>query len=243
MKTRILAVGLIIVAAVAGAPAPGMCLAAAPADHNAFITASTLPDDAEAARIAEINRLISENGYHWTAGKTSVSGLSDAEKKMLLGFVPPPDGWFDGTPPYRASARPTQVTVFDWRERGAITPVKDQGTCGACWAFAAIGQMEAHILIYDGRIEDLSEQHVIDCNALMFNCDGGWHWTALELLRDAGAVRELCYPYEGDDGHACRQAQCRIVARLERFAPLQGEQCSTDEIKQALLDGPVSSAI
>ena len=235
----------IIIIATAGAAmhAPDRSAAGEPADRDATITCIAADAGAEDERIAGINRLISERGYRWTAGRTSVSGLSDAEKRQLLGFVPPPDGWLDTAPPYAAPPRRTDFPVFDWREYGGVTPVKDQGTCGACWAFAATGQLEAHIMIYDGRIEDLSEQHAIDCNTMAFGCGGGWHWTALELLQYAGAVRELCYPYIADDEQPCKQSQCRIVAHVAGFAPVEGDHAGVEAIKLALLDGPVSSAI
>lgn len=222
---------------------PRSCPAQGPVDRDESTACGASAADTEDVRLAEINRLIAERGYRWTAGRTSVSGLSEEAKQKLLGFVPPPDGWRDETPPYTAPARQTDFPVFDWREYGGITPVKAQGTCGACWVFAPIGQLEAHILIYDGRTEDLSEQHVIDCNSMLFNCGGGWHWITLELLQTAGSVRESCYPYLEDDGYPCMQSQCRIVARIARYAPVQGNQSSVEAIKQALLDGPVSSAI
>ncbi len=222
---------------------PRSCAAQAAAGREVSIARNAAASDTEDKRLAEINRMIAERGYRWTAGKTSVSELNEEARQKLLGFVPPPDGWLDETPPYTAPVRQTDFPVFDWREYGCVTPVKDQGTCGACWVFAAIGQMEAHILTYDGREEDLSEQHVIDCNALSSGCSGGWHWTALELLETEGSVRESCYPYLDEDGHMCRQSMCRIVARIAGCAPVQGNQSSVGAIKQALLDGPVSSAI
>ncbi len=205
----------------------------------AVVVADAATDDEE-VRIAGINRMIVERGYRWTAGKTSVSGLTDAEKKKLLGFVPPTEGWLKDIPASPSPGQTVDDPVLDWRELGGVSPVKDQGACGACWAFAAVGQLESHIMIYDGRIEDLSEQHVLDCNPMAFDCSGGWHWTALELLRDDGAVRESCYPYLAEDGHMCKPHLCRTVARIENFASVHG---TVNGIKQALLDGPVSSAL
>jgi C1A family cysteine protease len=219
------------------------CAARIAADREESIACNAAASDTEDKRLAEINRMIVEKGYRWTAGKTSASELGEEAREKLLGFIPPPDGWRDEKPPYPAPTRQIDFPVFDWREYGCVTPVKDQGGCGACWVFAATGQMEAHILIYDGRGEDLSEQHVIDCNALSFGCDGGWHWTALDLLRTEGSVRESCYPYLEEDGHICRQSLCGIVARISDFAKVDDNQSSVDAIKQALLDGPVSTAI
>jgi len=95
----------------------------------------------------------------------------------------------------------------DWRERGVISEVKNQGNCGSCWTFSTVGCLEAHLAIkYDSwRAPRLSEQQLVDC-AQAFNnhgCQGGLPSQAFEYARYAGGLdTEFHYPYRGSD-QAC----------------------------------------
>lgn len=85
---------------------------------------------------------------------------------------------------------------FDLRDEGIITPAKDQGECGSCWAFAPIGVFEALIKRETGLEVDLSEQHIISC-APGRGCNGGAIYDAFQYMQDHGAVFESRCPYQG----------------------------------------------
>ena len=97
---------------------------------------------------------------------------------------------------------PVEVAAFtfDWRnfeEGDYLTPVKDQGDVGTCWAFAAVGALEAKFDITFNKPSldlDLSEQHLI-CDGSSGDIDGGWEFEALNFFRDTGIVSESELPY------------------------------------------------
>jgi C1A family cysteine protease len=84
---------------------------------------------------------------------------------------------------------------FDWRTTGKITSVKDQDTCGACYAFATLANFEARILIDGGSTFDFSENHAKECNYYDRNCRGGNYWHLANLFSKTGTVLESCDSY------------------------------------------------
>jgi inhibitor of cysteine peptidase len=102
-------------------------------------------------------------------------------------------------------------TSWDWRTKGIVTPIRDQGGCGSCWAFATVGAMEAAVLKTGGPATDLSEQFLVSCNTEGWNCDGGWdsheyHYNVLgKNQTKIGAVLESAKPYTASKG-TCKTA-------------------------------------
>lgn len=91
---------------------------------------------------------------------------------------------------------------IDWREKGAVVPIKNQGGCGSCWAFSAVSAVEAINAIVNGNLISLSEQQLVDCDRL-FNegCNGGLMDPAFEFITKNGGIdSEEDYPYRGRDG-------------------------------------------
>ncbi|MDD3643624.1 MAG: C1 family peptidase, partial [Candidatus Krumholzibacteria bacterium] len=196
--------------------------------------------ETEEQRIARINEELREKGLHWTAGTTSVSLLSPEEKRAMLGSIAPPPGVDGGLPVITAPEGATYDPVFDWRAMGGATPAKDQGGCGSCWDFAATGQLESHVKIFEGREEDLSEQQVLDCTPYDAGCDGGWASAAYYVWINYGAVREVCLPYEMRDDLPCTQESCEPIAWMTSS---QSVASDVNSIKEALLTGPVYSSM
>lgn len=83
---------------------------------------------------------------------------------------------------------------FNWKNQGKVTPAKDQGDCGSCWAFTAVGVLESKILINNGPQYDLSEQQLVSCDTNQWGCCGGWPHV-LKFWYDKGPMQENCGQY------------------------------------------------
>ncbi|CAN7039314.1 unnamed protein product [Brassica oleracea var. botrytis] len=106
--------------------------------------------------------------------------------------------------------------AVDWRKEGAVTPIRDQGRCGGCWAFATVAAIEGITKIKTGNLIPLSEQQLIDCDTGSYNkgCSGGLMETAYEyLIANGGLVALDDYPYTATDGTGCDQekSQNKVV--------------------------------
>jgi cysteine peptidase B len=90
---------------------------------------------------------------------------------------------------------------FDWNDKGAITPVKDQQQCGSCWAFSATETTESYHFLTAGSLPVLSPQQIVDCDTDSYGCNGGWTEHAFNYVISAGGLdTEASYPYTAQDG-------------------------------------------
>lgn len=91
---------------------------------------------------------------------------------------------------------------IDWRASGIVTNIKQQGQCGSCWAFSAIGVVEGQHAKNTSKLVSLSEQNLVDCANSSYNCEmGGYPNYAMQyIVRNKGVDTEATYPYEGQDG-------------------------------------------
>lgn len=133
---------------------------------------------------------------------------------------------------------------IDWREKGYVTEVKDQGQCGSCWAFSTTGSLEGQHFNATGELVSLSEQNLVDCSQAFGNygCNGGLMDQGFEYIKNnSGIDTEKSYPYKGVDGE-CKFNASNIGATLSSYVDV--ESGSEDALKQAIgTYGPVSVAI
>jgi len=132
----------------------------------------------------------------------------------------------------------------DWRTKGIVTPVKDQGQCGSCWSFSSTGSMEGAHAQATGKLVSLSEQDLVDCvQGGSFTCTTGGEMQAAfqYVITNKGIESEAAYPYCTCSGNSCKYSQSKSVATFSSYKNVQ--QGSESALLTAVNSRVVSIAI
>ena len=137
--------------------------------------------------------------------------------------------------------------AYDWREIGAVSPVKNQGMCGSCWAFSAVGNIEAVYTIKTNKTQLFSEQQLVDCDKEQNQgCNGGLMDNAFAYLEKTGIMAAKDYPYAGRDNKCVFDAN-KVALKVTGYKFATGTSAkAVDEnnLKQLLFEnGPFAIAI
>ncbi len=214
----------------------------------AFIIISASPAMSQLTEedLAAMQRTIEENGWTFTVGENSATQYPI---EQLCG-AKRPENWqsIKGTTPVKR--RLSLPSYFDWRDTDGCTPIKSQGGCGSCWAFATVGALECAIKIVDGIDVDLSEQWLVSCT-WGGTCDGGGlsfeyfmgdHSWDTDFCGNHGAVFEADFPYMAADVPCgCPYQHSFGIENWDWIGDDPWGDPDLDAMKQAIMDyGPIT---
>lgn len=153
--------------------------------------------------------------------------------------------------PTSESSSASVPASVDWRAKGAVTPVKDQGQCGSCWSFSTTGALEGAYSIKNGNLVSFSEQQLVDCDYIRaggtsLGCNGGDMGSAMDWIgKNNGLCTEQAYPYFSGTTKTNGPCQktCSIVAGSDVVKTVSVGANSDSAMMSALAQQPVSVAI
>lgn len=177
--------------------------------------------------LAHITGRNGENGLTYRLGLNKFADMTNEEFRKRLGrkknhqLVSNEQYTF-----LEDNAIPTSV---DWRKKGAVNPVQDQGQCGSCWAFSATSAIEGAHFIATGKLVKLAEQQFVDCAGGSYGnegCNGGDETSAMQYAEKYPVELEDTYPYTGEDG-SCEWTKSEgvvTVKKVNRVTPNNSQQ-------------------
>jgi len=179
--------------------------------------------------------------HSWTMGITQFSDMTAEEFKDYIAC-----GSLKHKSTQEAYDAPldwneTATTSVDWVTKGAVTPVKNQGSCGSCWAFSTTGAIEGRYFISKGHLNSISEQDLVDCSKQNSGCNGGlMDYAFAFVVNNYGLCSESQYPYTGTHHWFCKENGC---SKYNPITSYRDVTASTSALEAACSAGPVSIAI
>jgi len=202
---------------------------------------------------ANVEFIQTENakGHSYTLGVGPFADITaEVFKAERLGFKPSES---DDTPALEFDRWQGEVLAdsVDWVTKGVVTPVKDQGQCGSCWAFSTTGAIESGYALASGSLVSLSEQQYVDCDGFPnLGCSGGQMKSGLKWAEKNDLCTEESYPYIAKGGllSSCKSKGCSVglnAGTVTGVKSLGGtlSKASDEDLMTAVAGQPVSIAI
>ncbi|KAM6168748.1 cathepsin S [Erethizon dorsatum] len=228
-------------------------------DHHWHLWKKTYGKQYQEKNEEEVRRLIWEKnlkfvmlhnlehsmGMHsYDLGMNHLGDMTSEEVLSLMSSLRVPSQWPRNVT-YKSDPNQKLPDSVDWREQGCVTEVKYQGSCGACWAFSAVGALEAQVKLKTGNLVSLSAQNLVDCSTEKYRnkgCNGGFMTEAFQYIIDNNGIdSETSYPYKAVD-EKCHYDSKNRAATCSSYTQLP--YGSEEALKEAVaLKGPVSVAI
>ncbi|KRX00829.1 hypothetical protein PPERSA_02008 [Pseudocohnilembus persalinus] len=134
---------------------------------------------------------------------------------------------------------------IDWRSKGVVSPIQNQGSCGSCWAFSAIATLNSLHAIKEDSLVNFSEQQLVSCDKLSAGCNGGNEYISMRYYTSSKGVElDSDYPYEqlnNSKTTACKYDESKVY--WKNSGAKQVPANSPDAMKEAVAQGPISIAI
>ncbi|XP_065856878.1 senescence-specific cysteine protease SAG39-like [Euphorbia lathyris] len=146
--------------------------------------------------------------------------------------------------PFRYENISAVPTSMDWRKKGAVTAIKDQGQCGSCWAFSTVAAVEGISQLTTGKLVSLSEQELVDCDTKGVDqgCEGGLMDDGFEfIIGNKGITTETNYPYDAADGTCKTKKEANHAAKITGYEDVPANDEAA--LMKAVANQPIAVAI
>merc|ERR1719321_2621563 len=199
-------------------------------------------DESERKAIFESNQKMwgkHESGAVLGATEFSDLTLEEFQAANIRGFVSAKSQGLPNLGMHEDAA--ASAAAIDWTTKGAVTPVKNQGQCGSCWAFSTTGGLEGAWQLSSGNLVSMSEQQFVDCDKVDSGCNGGLMDNAFGWAEKQAIATESSYAYTGRDG-SCKSSFTTAIPQ-GGVTGYKDVTKSASGLTSALQNSPVSVAI